>query len=435
MPELAHPRSLWRETASPAPVPTALSGAVKADIAIIGGGYTGLNAALRALGRGLHPVVLEAAEIGWGASGRNGGVVSTKFRVSLSDIAAHHGLETARRMHRIGHDAMDCVERNVEELGIADAGLARTGNLRCAHNAFAQTRLVAEAETARDMFGDTSLTILDADAVKEETGSSAFVGGVLSSHAGVIHPLNYARGLAAAVRARGGGIFENSAVLSFRAEGERTVVTTRDGEVTARHLLIATNGYSDITAATAAVRGAVIPFRSAMIATAPLDAALRAGLMTQGRSYSETRRMMRWFRPAGDRMLFGGRGAFGSKDSPSAFHALETALKAMFPQLAGTAITHRWSGLVAMTMDSLPQIGMLDQRNGFALGYNGAGVALSSLMGGRVVDLMLGDKSDNGPDLGLMERDGPKPIPFYFLREPAVRTVAGWYQFLDRIGR
>src|SRR5690606_35813529 len=128
----------------------------------------------------------------------------------------------------------------------------------------------------------------------------------------------------------------------------RTVVTTRNGEVTARHLLIATNGYSDITA----VRGTVIPFRSAMIATEPLDAALRAGLMIHGRSYSETRRMMRWFRPAGDRMLFGGRGAFGGKDSPSAFRALETALKEMFPQLAGVAITHRWSGLVAMTMDS-----------------------------------------------------------------------------------
>jgi gamma-glutamylputrescine oxidase len=82
-------------------------------------------------------------------------------------------------------------------------------------------------------------------------------------------------------------------------------------------------------------------------------------------------------------------------------------------------------------MDSLPQVGMLDERTGFALGYNGAGIALSSLMGRRVVDLMLGDK----PDLGLIERDGPKPIPFYFLREPAVRVVAGWYQFLDRIGR
>jgi glycine/D-amino acid oxidase-like deaminating enzyme len=431
MAELTHPRSLWRETALPAPAPAPLSGTAEADVAIIGGGYTGLNAALRALERGLHPVVLDAAEVGWGASGRNGGVVSTKYRASLSDMATTHGIEMARRMHRIGHDAMDRVERNVEELGIADAGFVQTGNLRCAHNELAQKRLVAEAETARKMFGDTSLSILDTDAIREETGSADFVGGVLSTHAGIIHPLNYARGLAAAVRARGGEIFEQSAVLARKSAGGRVVLTTAQGEVTARQVLIATNGYSDIAPATAPVRGTVIPFRSAMIATEPLGANLRATLMQKGRSYSETRRMMRWFRPAGDRMLFGGRGAFGREDSAPAFQALERALKEMFPQLAGTAITHRWSGLVAMTIDSLPQVGMLDERTGFALGYNGAGVAMSSLMGGRAVDLMLGDR----PDLGLMQRNGPKPIPFYFLREPAVRAVAGWYQFLDRIGR
>jgi glycine/D-amino acid oxidase-like deaminating enzyme len=431
MAELAHPRSLWRETALPAPAPAPLSGTAEADVAIIGGGYTGLNAALRALERGLHPVVLDAAEVGWGASGRNGGVVSTKYRASLSDMATTHGLEMARRMHRIGHDAMDRVERNVEELGIADAGFVQTGNLRCAHNELAQKRLVAEAETARKMFGDTSLSILDTDAIREETGSADFVGGVLSTHAGIIHPLNYARGLAAAVRARGGEIFEQSAVLARKSAGGRIVLTTAQGEVAARQVLIATNGYSDIAAATAPVRGTVIHFRSAMIATEPLGANLRATLMQEGRSYSETRRMMRWFRPAGDRMLFGGRGAFGREDSEAAFQALERALKEMLPQLAGTAITHRWSGLVAMTIDSLPQVGMLDERTGFALGYNGAGVAMSSLMGGRAVDLMLGDR----PDLGLMQRNGPKPIPFYFLREPAVRAVAGWYQFLDRIGR
>lgn len=431
MADIQHPESLWWETATSAPAPAVLAGAVKADIAIIGGGYTGLNAALRAIERGLSPVILEAAEIGWGASGRNGGVVSTKYRVSLSDIAKSHGLETARRMHRIGHDAMDCVAGNVDGLGIEDAGFALTGNLRCAHNDHAKARLVSEAETARNMFGDDSLVLLDSDQVRGETGSRDFVGGVLSTHAGVIHPLNYARGLAAAVRARGGEIFERSAVLACKRTGGRTVLTTARGEVEAGKVLIATNGYSDITSATASVRRTVIPFRSAMIATEPLGTNLRASLMPHGRSYSETRRMMRWFRPVGDRMLFGGRGAFGRKDSASAFRALELALKETFPQLADTRITHRWSGLVAMTLDSLPQVGMLDEQTGFALGYNGAGIAMSSLMGRRALDLMLGDK----PELGLMERDGPKPIPFYFLREPAVRAVAGLYQFMDHIGR
>jgi gamma-glutamylputrescine oxidase len=181
---LTHPLSLWRETATPARAPQMLAGTVGADIAIVGGGYTGLSAALGAIERGLQPVVTEATEVGFGASGRNGGVVSTKFRVSLSDMAKHHGVEVARRMNRLGHDAMDCVARNVESYAITAAGFARTGNLRCAHNQHALAALADEAKTARETFGDTSLTILDTRETAAETGSESFVGGVLNSHAG-----------------------------------------------------------------------------------------------------------------------------------------------------------------------------------------------------------------------------------------------------------
>jgi glycine/D-amino acid oxidase-like deaminating enzyme len=168
-----------------------------------------------------------------------------------------------------------------------------------------------------------------------------------------------------------------------------------------------------------------------MVATQPLPAETFATLVPQGRSYSETRRMMRWFRRIDDRLLFGGRGAFGKTDSASAFTALETAMKGIFPQLAEVAVTHRWSGLVAMTMDSLPQIGLANARTAFSVGYNGTGIAMASLLGRHALELVIGEK----PDLGLMRRDRPQAIPFYFMREPAVRTVAGWYQFLDRIGR
>jgi gamma-glutamylputrescine oxidase len=208
-------------------------------------------------------------------------------------------------------------------------------------------------------------------------------------------------------------------------------IRTKDGSIRAEKLVIATNGYSDLTTATAAISKTVIPFRSAMVATEPLPPDLFARLMPNGRSYSETRRMMRWFRRIGDRMLFGGRGAFGKDDSESAFQALETAMKQIFPQLTDKRISHRWSGLVAMTMDSLPQIGLINPRTAFSVGYNGTGIAMSTLLGRHALDLVLGDT----PDLGLMRRERPENIPFYFLREPAVRTVAGWYQLLDRMGR
>lgn len=426
----AEAKSLWRETALPAPAATPLAGSLTADVAIVGGGYTGLSAALRAIERGLRPVLLEAVDIGFGASGRNGGVVSTKYRVSLSDMAQSHGLEVARRMSRLGHDAMECVERYVAEHRI-DAGLVMSGNLRCAHNPLALQRLTTEAETARRLFGDDTLRVLGREETEAETGSADFVGGVLNAHAGVIHPLNYARGLAAAIRRGGGMVCERSPVLAVGQTPDGVELRTEGGTVRAERVVIATNGYSDLTAATAPLRRAVIPFRSAMVATEPLPAEIWERTIPKGRSYSETRRMMRWFRRIDDRLLFGGRGAFGKTEAESAFEALEAAMKRIFPHLTDRRIAHRWSGLVAMTLDSLPQVGLLEPRIAFSLGYNGAGIAMASLMGRHALDLVLGE----APNLGLMRRHAPQLIPFYGLREPVVRTVAGWYAFLDRIGR
>ncbi|WP_245469420.1 FAD-binding oxidoreductase, partial [Mesorhizobium sp. M7A.F.Ca.MR.362.00.0.0] len=129
--------------------------------------------------------------------------------------------------------------------------------------------------------------------------------------------------------------------------------------------------------------------------------------------------------------LYGGRGAFGKKDSQSAFTALHKAMVRQFPELAEATVTHRWSGLVAMTMDSIPHAGRLDDRIVYAVGYNGTGVALASNMGKHVAAIVAGES----PDLGLLTSERLKPVPFYPIREPAVRLVAGWYQFLDAIGR
>jgi glycine/D-amino acid oxidase-like deaminating enzyme len=273
--------------------------------------------------------------------------------------------------------------------------------------------------------------VLSREELTAETGSPGFVGGMLNVHGGVIHPLNFVLGIAAGLTAAGITIVEKSPVLSLRRDGGSLLLETPDGLVRARQAVIATNGYSDLTPATAALRKTIIPFRSAMIATAPLSGTAAAGLLKQGRSYTETRRMMRWFRKSGDRLLYGGRGAFGKADSDSAFAALHKAMIRQFPVMADIEITHRWSGLVAMTLDSVPHVGRLDDRVVYALGYNGTGVALASLMGKHVAAMVTGER----PDLGLLTSTQIKPVPFYPIREPAVRLVAGWYQFLDAIGR
>ena len=428
---MASAASLWADTAEPLPAFPKLAGEVKADVVIIGAGYTGLSAAHHIAKSGLSPVVLEANHPGWGASGRNGGVITAKFRLSFRDIDAAHGRAMARRMYEIAHDSVEMVDELVSEFGITSARLTRSGQVKAAHNQATLNSAIDEAEWMKREMGDTEVRILDAHQVREETGSRGFVGGVLNPGSGGIHPLNYLRGLAKGVARRGVPIFQESPVLGLRRDGDGVIAETPGGSVRARQAIIATNSYSDLTSATARLQRTLVPFRSALIATEKLSPNLAGSLMPTGRTYTETKRMIRWFRKVDDRVIFGGRGAFGKQDSESAFDALRKAMVGIFPELADIPLAFKWSGLVAMTLDSVPHVGRLDDRTLYSVGYNGAGVAMSSLMGRYLAALVRGENVD----LGLLDAGRLKTIPFYAFREPAVRAVAGWYQFLDAIGR
>ncbi|MGI4856891.1 MAG: NAD(P)/FAD-dependent oxidoreductase [Janthinobacterium lividum] len=425
--------SLWRDMAGQDPAPGgALANDLAVDVAIIGAGYSGLAAAHALQKRGVQAVVLDANPIGWGASGRNGGVVSSKFRVSFPAIAHLHGLDAARTLHRLAHDGVRAVEQLVDEFQLDAARFERTGSLRCAHNAHALRGICAEADWVRAQLGDTSMSVLSRNEIADETGSTAFVGGVLSADAGTILPLHYVRGIARGLRARGVGIHEDTPVLALhRADGARGVILrTPAATVRARRLIVATNAYSDLTPATAPYQRELVPFRSAMIATARLPRELETRLMANHRSYTETRRMMKWFRKVDGRMLFGGRDAFGKEGQTTGFDALRRAMVALFPDLADVPIDYQWSGYVGMTFNSLPHVGQADVATTFCLGYNGAGVAMASLLGQHAAALALGER----PELSQIATSGLKPVPFHTLRAPGVRLVAAWYQFLDAVG-
>jgi glycine/D-amino acid oxidase-like deaminating enzyme len=196
-------------------------------------------------------------------------------------------------------------------------------------------------------------------------------------------------------------------------------------------VIYATNGYSDQSRATDSLHRRLIPFRSAIIATEPLPAQVLASLMPGGQVCGDTKRMLRWFRVVGDRLIFGGRGAFGKTDSQSAFDDLQRSMAVVFPILRDYQIAYRWSGLVAMTLDYLPHAGQLDERSFYAIGYNGGGVAMSTWMGEQLAAMTAGEKVE----LGVLAGQGFNPIPLHAFRAPGVRLAAGWQQFLDVIGR
>ena len=424
-------QSLWTATAGPAPALQSLTGDRQCDVAIIGGGYTGLSAAHHIASSGREPIVIEANTLAWGASGRNGGVVSPKFRVGFPTLMARFGRDTALQLYRTGYQAVDSLVEMVDMLGLTEARLQMGGHIAAAHNEHALAGLEATADWIKRETGGASSVMISAAQVAELTGSKIFAGGLLTPKAGGIHPLNYARGIARSLNDRGVKMYIDSPAEQVRQEGGRMIVQTPQGRVIARQVIYATNGYSDLAPSTDVLHRRLIPFRSAIIATEPLPAAVLAGLLPGGQVCGDTKRMLRWFRVVGDRLIFGGRGAFGKTDSESAFRDLQRSMGGVFPVLRDQPIAFRWSGLVAMTLDYLPHAGQLDDKRFYAIGYNGGGVAMSTWMGAQLSAMTAGRKVD----LGLLGGEAFKPIPMHAFRAPGVRLAAGWQQFLDLIGR
>lgn len=424
-------KSLWAATARPAPALQSLQGERQCDVVIIGAGYTGLAAAHHIAHSGREPLIVEANTLAWGASGRNGGVVSPKFRVGFPALMQRFGRDTALHMYRTGYDAVDSLVEMIETLGIDGAQLHMGGHIAAAHNEHALGGLQSTADWIKRETGGSSSVMISAEQVREMTGSSIFHGGLLTPKAGGIHPLEYARGMAHSLNARGVKIFIDSPAQQVSHKDGRVIVRTPQGTVSARQVIYATNGYSDQTPATDTLHRRLIPFRSAIIATEPLPASVLAGIMPGGQVCGDTKRMLRWFRVVGDRLIFGGRGAFGRNDSESAFRTLQKSMGVVFPALRDQAVAFKWSGLVAMTIDYLPHAGQLDERSFYAIGYNGGGVAMSTYMGKQLAAMTEGRKVE----LGLLAGEKFKPIPLHAFRAPGVRLAAGWQQFLDAIGR
>ena len=428
----ADQRSMWRATAAEPPAFSPLTGDRVTDVVIVGGGFTGLTAARYLTAAGVDCVVIEAHDIGWGASGRTGGFVVPRFKKGFAALAQRYGTAETQRLHAMVHEAVDLLEQTVDEFAI-DCGFTRCGHLTAAHSQAALAALAADIEWLASTAGDRTPRLLDADTVRQEIGGGHYVGGYLDPRGGAIHPLAYAQGLAAALAQRGVPIFIDTQATGIAEVGETVVVETSGGAIRARQAIVATNAHTTPGLGAGDLHRRVVPVASSIVATAPLSKNLAATVMPAGRPVSDTRHLMHYFRKLpDDRILFGGRGDItGRREDPAVTRHLEDALAEMFPQIGDVDIAHRWAGFVAVTRDAFPHIGRLSDRVLFALGYGGRGVALTNLMGKYLARMATGETVDAGP----MSKARFKPYPLHDLRIPAMRLTAGYYRVRDAWAR
>lgn len=426
---LAQPDSLWLATASAEPFEAPpLAGEHSVEIAIVGGGFTGLSAALHAAEIGASVALLEAGPIGYGASGRNGGQVNPGVKLDEAALAARHG-EAGRGLYRLGQEAPDFLAELVERQGLS-CRFARPGLLRLAHHP-AALATVRQAAAELRKAGVAALD-LDAADVERRVGTTRYLGGLYDPRGASVQPLDLARELARVARKAGAELFPNSPALSLRREAGRWRIGTPGGALFARKVLIATNAYSD--ALVPGLAQSLLPVNSFQIATAPLGPE-HAAILPGGETVYDSRRLVLYFRRSPDgRLMLGGRASFLSSRETARdvadYSVLEEVLHGIFPALRGVPITHRWTGLVGITFDYLPHYHALEDELHVMVGYNGRGVALANRCGA-----WLGRKLAGQPEAISLPNTPIKPFPFHFARSAVLDLGMKWNRLLDRFGR
>ena len=371
------PRSLYAETARPAPPEAALAGDTRAKVAIVGGGFTGLSAALHLAEAGVEALVVEAAEPGWGASGRNGGQVNPGLKWEPDALEAAFGADLGARMVRLGAGAPDLVFELVARLGI-DCEAHRGGTLRAGKQRSAEAGLQGFARQWRARGADVE--ILDRAGMAAATGSRAYSMGALDRRGGNLNPLGYARGLAEAALAAGARIASATRAVKLTRSGHVWTLDTDRGAVQAERVIIATNGYTD--ALWPNLRRSVVPVYSSIAATDPLPPDIAAAILPGRPSLYEMSATHAYYRlDAFGRFLMGGRGVLRSTDEFADYRSLIAYAVQLFPALRDARWSYWWNGRTAQTWDSLPHIHEPEPGLSIGLGYNGRGVAMATAMG------------------------------------------------------
>ncbi len=420
------PPSLWAATATPFEESPRAAGQISCDVAIVGAGFTGLRAALHLAEAGSDVVVLDAGDVGWGASGRNGGQVNPMLPFNGPEqLEALIGPVYAERLAETSLGSADALFDLIQSYQI-DCQPRQNGWLRVNHCAKIAATTRANAQ-GWNRYGAGMEEVTGAD-LHALTGTKTYQSGIFAPKGGAIHPLSLARGVARAARGAGAQIFGQSAVKSLTQTASGWALRTEGAQITAQTVILATNGYTD--GLLPALPKTILPLVSIQVATDPVEGGIIDDILPDGQTISDTRRVIMYARREPDnRMVFGGVGKKTLSGQITGHEALIRDAVRVFPQLSNVTWRYRWGGQIAVTEDHLPHL--YEPARGLiaGLGYNGRGVAMSHVMGKVMAERALGAAADSlAFPVSTMT-----PMPFRRTQMIGKGAAILWWQLRDRL--
>lgn len=405
----------------------ALHGTVHCDVCIIGGGFTGLSAALFLTEAGYDVVVLEAACVGYGASGRNGGQVVNSYSRDVDVIQQRYGKETALMLGSMMFEGAAIIRDRIDRYAIACD--YRPGGIFAALNP-RQMNHLRKKKKWWERHGNHELELLDERGIRREIASDRYTGGLLDRRGGHLHPLNLALGEAEAIRRHGGRIFEQSPVVSVHY-GEPHRVKTPQGEAVAKYVIFAGNAYLSPELEPRLSRTSM-PCGSQIITTEPLSQDQALSLLPGNHCVEDCNYLLDYFRLTADnRLMYGGGVVYGAREPVDIAALIRPKLFRTFPQLRNVRISHCWSGNFLLTRSRMPQFGQLEKHVWYMQGYSGHGVTCTHLAGKLIAAVLRGEAERFNAFANLPQLAFPGGRRF---KVPLTAMGAVWYALRDRLG-
>ena len=426
MAHTAYPQSYYAASANPVPARLELNGEVETDVCIVGAGYTGLSTAIALLENGFKVSIVEAAKVGFGASGRNGGQIVNSYSRDIDVIERSVGPKQAQLLGDMAFEGGRIIRERIAKYNIQcdlkDGGVFAANTPKHLKHLESQKKLW-------ERYGHTQLELMDAKRIREVVGSDAYVGGMLDMSGGHIHPLNLALGEAAAVESLGGVIYEQSPAIRIE-RGANPVVHTPNGRIKAKFVVVAGNAYLGNLVPELSAKS--MPCGTQVITTEPLSAELAKSLLPQDYCVEDCNYLLDYYRLTSDkRLIFGGGVVYGARDPANIEAIIRPKMLKAFPQLKDVKIDYAWTGNFLLTLSRLPQVGRLGDNIYYSQGCSGHGVTYTHLAGTVLAEALRGqaERFDAFADLPHY------PFPGGRLFQVPFSALGAWYYTLrDKLG-